>query len=80
MCLERIEQLKKYKETGFTLTQYVSNQKIIAAKALLKDGHSVTDVALKLSYNSDSHFIEVLNKMTGIMPKKYTQSKKSNHE
>ena len=28
------------KETGFTLTQYVANQKIIAAKALLKKGHS----------------------------------------
>lgn len=68
------------KETGFTLTQYVSNQKIIAAKALLKDGHSVTDVALKLSYNSDSHFIAVFKKLTGITPKKYAQSKKSNHE
>lgn len=68
------------KETGFTLMQYVANQKIIAAKALLKEGNSVTDVALKLSYNSDSHFIAVFKKLTGITPKKYAQSKKSNHE
>lgn len=68
------------KETGFTLTQYVANQKIIAAKALLKKGHSVTDVALRLSYNSDSHFIAVFKKMTGITPKKYAQSKKSKKE
>jgi AraC-like DNA-binding protein len=68
------------KETGFTLTQYVSNQKIIAAKALLKEGHSVTEVALRLSYNSDSHFIAVFKKMTGITPKKYAQSKKSKKE
>ena len=68
------------KETGFTLTQYVANQKIIAAKALLKEGHSVTDVAVKLSYNSDSHFIAVFKKMTGITPKKYAQSKKSKKE
>lgn len=68
------------KETGFTLTQYVANQKIIAAKALLKKGHSVTDVALRLSYNSDSHFIAVFKKMTGITPKKYAQSKMSKKE
>ncbi|MEY8355592.1 AraC family transcriptional regulator [Lachnospiraceae bacterium 54-53] len=68
------------KETGFTLMQYVANQKIIAAKALLKEGHSVTDVALRLSYNSDSHFIAVFKKLTGITPKKYAQSKKSNNE
>ncbi|PPK76871.1 AraC-like DNA-binding protein [Lacrimispora xylanisolvens] len=68
------------KETGFSLTQYVANQKIIAAKALLKEGHSVTDVALALSYNSDSHFISVFKKMTGITPKKYAQSKESKKE
>lgn len=64
------------KETGFTVLQYVTNQKIIAAKALLKKGTSVTDVALKLSYNSDSHFISVFKKNTGITPKKYAQNKK----
>ncbi len=68
------------KETGFTLMQYVTNQKITAAKALLREGHSVTDVALRLSYNSDSHFIAVFKKLTGITPKKYAQSKKSNNE
>lgn len=68
------------KETGFTLLQYVTNQKVIAAKALLKDGLSVTDVASQLSYNSDSHFIAVFKKNTGITPKKYAQSKKNNHE
>lgn len=68
------------KETGFTLTQYIANQKIIAAKALLKEGHYVTDVALELSYNSDSHFISVFKKMTGITPKKYAQSKESKKE
>lgn len=67
------------KETSFTLMQYVANQKMIAAKALLKEGNSVTDVALKLSYNSDSHFIAVFKKLTGITPKKYAQSGKRNH-
>lgn len=65
------------KETGFTVLQYVTNQKIMAAKALLKEGHSVTDVASKLSYNSDSHFIAVFKKSTGITPKKYAQNKRN---
>lgn len=64
------------KETGFTLTQYVANQKVAAAKLLLKEGHSVTDVSMRLSYNSDSHFIAVFKKLTGITPKKYAQSGK----
>lgn len=68
------------KETGFTLLQYVTNQKIVAAKELLKGGLSVTDVASRLSYNSDSHFIAIFKKSTGITPKKYAQSKKSNNE
>lgn len=67
------------KETGFTVLQYVTNQKIIAAKALLKKGNSVTDVAARLSYNSDSHFIAVFKKNTGITPKKYAQNKKNNN-
>ena len=63
------------KETGFTLSQYITNQKIMAAKKMLKSGMTVTDVAMRLSYSGDSHFISVFKKMTGITPKKYTQEK-----
>lgn len=65
------------KETGFTLLQYITNQKIMAAKGMLKKGYSVTDVAGGLSYNSDSHFISVFKKQTGITPKKYATEKNS---
>ena len=54
------------KETGFTLSQYITNQKIMAAKKMLKSGMTVTDVAMRLSYSGDSHFISVFKKMTGI--------------
>lgn len=66
------------KETGFTLVQYITNQKIVAAKALLKKGYSVTDVAINLSYNSDSHFISVFKKSSGITPKQYAKEKNDN--
>jgi len=68
------------KETGFTLVQYITNQKIIAAKALLKEGYSVTEVATRLSYNSDSHFISVFKKSSGITPKQYAKEKKDNNK
>lgn len=64
------------KETGFTLVQYITNQKIACAKHLLKKGYSVTEAAEHLSYNSDSHFISVFKKATGITPKQYAKEKK----
>lgn len=63
------------KETGFNLAQYITNQKVTAAKALLKQGHSVSEVAVRLSYNTDSHFISVFKRSTGITPKQYAKSK-----
>lgn len=59
--------------TGFTLTQFISHRKINLAKQLLLDGHSVTDVAMKLSYSSPSHFITNFKKATGITPLRYSQ-------
>ena len=41
------------------------------------NGMSVTDVALQLSYKSDSHFISVFKKNTGITPKQYAKEKNS---
>ncbi len=68
------------KETGFTLVQYITNQKVVAAKALLKKGYSVTEVATRLSYNSDSHFISVFKKSNGITPKQYAKEKNDNNK
>jgi len=61
------------KETGFTLAQYITNQKLTVAKSLLKKGYSVTEVALQLSYSSDSHFISVFKRNCGITPKQYVK-------
>ena len=63
------------KETGFTVVQYITNQKMLTAKKLLKAGFAVTEVAEKLSYNSDSHFIAVFKKANGVTPKQYAKIK-----
>lgn len=59
------------RETGFTLGQFIAQTKIDRAKELLQKGFSVTDTAISLSYNSDSHFINTFKRLTGTTPKRY---------
>ena len=61
------------KETGFTLVQYITNQKLNESKKLLRAGFSVTEVAMRLSFSSDSHFITVFKKNCGITPKQFVK-------
>ena len=65
------------KETGFSISEYIKNQKVSAAKRLLKNGLTVTQTALALGFNSDSYFIGVFKQMTGTTPKKYVMEKKN---
>lgn len=59
------------RETGFSIMQYIAMQKIIRAKKMLRSGCSITNVAMTLGYNSDSHFISTFQKYAGITPKRY---------
>ena len=66
-------------ETGFTLTQWVTKEKIARAMLLLKTGYSVAETAYKLSYLNDTYFISVFRKNCGITPKQYAKSCNSNN-
>ena len=59
------------KETGFSIMQYIAMQKVIRAKHMLKQGYSITSIAMTLGYNSDSHFISTFQKYVGTTPKRY---------
>lgn len=59
------------RETGFSIMQYIKMQKILRAKEMLKEGYSVTQVAMRLGYKSDSHFISTFQKAVGLTPKRY---------
>ena len=63
------------KATGFTLGQYIMDRKMDRAKQLLRQGLSVTETAVALSYHSDSHFINTSKRMTGTTPKRYAAEK-----
>ncbi len=60
------------KEMSCTVTEYILNQKIESAKNLLCfSDYSISELANFLAFSSESRFIEVFRKKTGLSPKKY---------
>lgn len=61
-----------HKEMGLPISQYILNLKIEKAKNLLQySEYSVIDISNYLSFSSQSHFIQVFQKYTGMTPHKY---------
>ena len=61
-----------HKEMGLPLSQYIINQKIEKAKNLLQfSDYNIVDIANYLAFSSQSHFIQVFQKNTGLTPHKY---------
>ncbi len=60
------------KETGDSVSAYIRRQKIEKAKNLLRySEYSIIDIANRLSFSSQSHFIQQFREITGMTPKKY---------
>ena len=60
------------KETGDSVSDYIRRQKIEMAKNLLQySEYSMIDIANRLSFSSQSHFIQQFREYTGMTPKKY---------
>lgn len=63
------------KETGYTISEYVNNQKIEAAKMLLQRKElSISRLAENLGYNSSSYFSKVFKNITGVAPSEYVST------
>jgi YesN/AraC family two-component response regulator len=59
-------------ETGITVTEYIQIRKIETAKNMLKySNYRLSQIATILAFPSQSYFIEVFQKRTGMTPKKY---------
>lgn len=59
-------------QTGMTLTQYISEQKINEAKYLLTStSMSLSDIALKLGYSSQQQFQAAFKKISGVTPNQF---------
>lgn len=60
------------KETGDSVSAYIRRQKIEMAKNLLRySDYSMIDIANRLSFSSQSHFIQQFREYAGMTPKKY---------
>lgn len=65
------------KETGETFSEYINKLKIEEASALLLyTEYSDLEISNMLAYSSQSHFIKVFRKYTGMTPKKYKKQYK----
>ncbi len=59
-------------ETGTSLSDFIREKKIEKAQSLLKfSDYSSVEIANYLSFSSQSHFIQLFKKYTGMSPKKY---------
>ena len=60
------------KETGTSVSAYIREKKINMAKNLLRfSDYSMVDIANRLSFSSQSHFIQQFKEVVGVTPKKY---------
>lgn len=59
-------------ETGKTIIEYISEQKVLEAQSLLIfSNSSILDIAVDLGYGDQSYFTKVFSKYTGITPSKF---------
>ncbi len=68
------------KETGYSVSAYIREQKINAAKHLLAyNAYSCTDIAEYLGFSGESHFSALFTKQEGISPKEYRRRQYEKH-
>lgn len=59
-------------EVGTTLSAYITTQKMLAAKRMLRAGHaSIAEIADTLGYSNPSYFCQLFRKTTNLSPKQY---------
>ncbi|MBR4321709.1 helix-turn-helix transcriptional regulator [Treponema sp.] len=63
-----------HSEVGITIAQYIQKKRVEAAKNLLVfTEYSVSDISNYLQFSTESYFISVFRKFTGVTPKKYRE-------
>ncbi|WP_180270743.1 AraC family transcriptional regulator [Sporanaerobium hydrogeniformans] len=61
------------RETGTTISKYITARRISIAKAMLASGCSVKEACEGSGFNDYANFIKTFSKMVGISPKKYSK-------
>lgn len=63
---------------GISPRRFINQQKIEAAKPLLLNRMSVTDIAMQLGFNSSTYFSTVFKQYTMYSPREYLVHRKTN--
>lgn len=60
------------KETGMSISEYIRRRRVEAAEGMLRySDYSCSDIGNYLAFCSQSHFISVFRKLTGLTPRQY---------
>lgn len=79
--MSRFHYVRIFKQMyGVTPRSYLRDMRIKKAKALLKEGHSITDTCFQVGYESLTTFSSVFRKSTGYSPKAFQKMHISNLE
>lgn len=70
-CSQYKQKFKK--QVGESPRTFINQQKIEYAKALLLNGHSVTDIAMLLNFSTSAYFSTVFKKYTLLTPREYVK-------
>lgn len=56
------------RETGQTITEFILNRRVEAAKSLISGGIRLSEIAEMLGFSSQSHFCRCFKEVTGVTP------------
>ncbi|MFI3250179.1 MAG: AraC family transcriptional regulator [Eubacteriales bacterium] len=59
--------------TGFTVMEYTIHNRILKARQLLQEGHSVQRAGELSGFSDNSHFIRTFGNLTGMSPGRYSK-------
>ncbi|MFR6327950.1 MAG: helix-turn-helix domain-containing protein [Eisenbergiella sp.] len=58
-------------ETGRTITDYLNEIRIEAAKEMLAERYALKDIAVRSGFNNYTYFLKIFKDYTGRTPKEY---------
>lgn len=66
------------KKTGSTLTHYVQNRRVQAARMLLEEtDRTVSDIGRQVGFENDNYFIKIFKRWCGVTPSEYRKHPKT---
>lgn len=69
--MSKYHMMRQFKEeTGYSIHQYISEKRVLAAKNMIFGGMSATVAAMECGYKDYSTFARAFKKTTGVMPSK----------